>query len=99
MEQIIKVAVIGGTGKSGKYLVKQLISQGFHFKILLRNPEDFQIKSPLAGIIKGDARDYNSVRSLVDDCQAVISMLGQPKGESSIFSQATKNVIQSMNEC
>lgn len=99
MNPQIKIAVIGGTGKSGKYLVKQLISQGFHFKILLRNPEDFQIKSPLAGIIKGDARDYNSVRSLVDDCQAVISMLGQPKGESSIFSQATKNVIQSMNEC
>jgi putative NADH-flavin reductase len=98
MEQIIKVAVIGGTGKSGKYLVKQLISQGFHFKVLLRNPESFQINSPLVEVIKGDARDYNCVQSLIRGCQAVISTLGQPKGESAIFSQATRNVIQAMNK-
>jgi putative NADH-flavin reductase len=98
MKKILKVAVIGGTGKSGKYLVKQLISQGFHFKILLRNPENFPINNPLVEVVKGNARDYNSVRSLISGCQAVISTLGQPKGESSIFSQATRNVIQSMNE-
>jgi putative NADH-flavin reductase len=98
MKEIIKVAVIGGTGKSGKYLVKQLISQGFHFKILLRTPETFPINNPLIEIVKGNARDYDSVCSLVSGCQAIISTLGQPKGESSIFSQATGNVIQSMNE-
>lgn len=92
------IAVIGGTGKSGKYLVKQLLSQGFHFKILLRNPENFEIKSPFVEIVKGDAKDYNSIYFLIDGCQAVISTLGQPKGESPIFSRATKNVIQSMNE-
>jgi putative NADH-flavin reductase len=98
MKIISKVAVIGGTGKSGKYLVKQLIRQGFSFKILVRNPENFPINSPLVEVVKGDARDYNSVCSLISGCQAVISTLGQPKGESSIFSHATRNVIQSMNE-
>lgn len=98
MKQKITIAVIGGTGKSGKYLVKQLLSQGFHFKILLRNPENFEIKSPLVEIVKGDAKDYNSIYFLIDGCQAVISTLGQPKGESPIFSRATKNVLQSMNE-
>jgi putative NADH-flavin reductase len=98
MKEIIKVAVIGGTGKSGKYLVKQLISQGFHFKILQRTPENFLINSPLIEVVKGNARDYDSVRSLISGCQAIISTLGQPKEERSIFSQATRNVIQSMNE-
>ncbi len=98
MKEKIKVAVIGGTGKSGKYLVKQLINQGFRFKILLRTPEAFSINSPLIEVIKGSARDYDSVRRLISGCQAIISTLGQPKGESSIFSQATGNVIQSMNE-
>jgi putative NADH-flavin reductase len=98
MKIISKVAVIGGTGKSGKYLVKQLMNQGIGFKILLRNPENFSISSPLIEVVKGDARDYNSIHSLISGCQAVISTLGQPKGESSIFSQATRNVIQSMNE-
>ncbi len=91
--------MIGGTGKSGRYLVQQLLSQAFSIKMLLRNPETFQIKSPLIEIVQGDARNFNSVRSLIEGCQAVISTLGQPKGEPTIFSQATTNVIRSMNEC
>jgi len=98
MQNKPKIAVIGGTGKSGKYLVQQLLSKGFPFKMLLRSPEKFQIKNPLVEVIEGDARDYNSVRSLIDGCGAIISTLGQPKGETPIFSQATKNIIRSMNE-
>lgn len=99
MQDKLKVAVIGGTGKSGKYLVQQLISQGFPFKMLLRDPAKCTIKSPLIEGIQGDARDYKTVCSLFDGCQAVISTLGQPKGEAPIFSQATTNVLRSMKEC
>ena len=99
MEQIEKIAVIGGTGKSGKYLVEQLLKKGYHFKLLLRNPDNFKITSPLIEVIAGDARDYKSVHALVDGCKAVISMLGQPKDEPTIFSQATNNVLRSMCEC
>ena len=98
MQEIIKIAVIGGTGKSGRYLVKQLIRQGSHFKILMRNPENRQINYPNAEVVKGDARNYNAVYSLISNCQAIISTLGQPKGETPIFSQATKNVIRAMIE-
>jgi nucleoside-diphosphate-sugar epimerase len=96
MKHISKIAVIGGTGKSGKYLVKLLLSQGFHLKLLLRNPETFQIKSPLIEVVQGDARAYESVQLLAEGCQSILSMLGQPKGEPTIFSQATKNVIRAM---
>lgn len=99
MEQIKKIAVIGGTGKSGKYLVEQLLKKGYHFKLLFRNPDNLKITSPLIEVVAGDVRDYKSVLALVDGCQAVISTLGQPKGEPTIFSQATKNVLRSMSEC
>ena len=100
MKQIQKIAVIGGTGKSGKYLVKQLLNQGFHLKILVRNPGNFQIKNSLVQVVKGDAADYESVNSLIKDCDAVISCLGMgiPASTTSIFSQSTKNVIRAMNE-
>jgi putative NADH-flavin reductase len=97
MNQNTRLAIIGGTGKSGKYLVKQLLGQGFRLRLLIRNPQDFQLKNHLIEIIRGDARRYESVKHLMDGCQAVISMLGQPKGEPSIFSQASKNVIRAMN--
>jgi putative NADH-flavin reductase len=95
----IKIAVIGGTGKSGKYLVNQLMNLHFHFKILLRNPEKFQIKNSLIEIIKGDARNYDDILLLLAGCDAVISTLGQPQGEPPIFSEAAANIIRAMNEC
>lgn len=94
----IKVAVIGGTGKAGKYIVKNLLAQGFSIKILLRYPEKFQISSPLIEIVKGDARDLLAIRQLLKDCQAIISAVGQPVGEPSVFSQVTRNIIQVMHE-
>ncbi len=96
MESTHKVAVIGGTGKSGQFLVLHLLKQGIPIKMLLRNPENFQLKSPLIEIVKGDARDPRAVYSLTEGCDAVISTLGQPKNEPSIFSDATRNVIAAM---
>jgi putative NADH-flavin reductase len=98
MQNNLKPAIIGGTGKSGKYLVRNLLNQGYHFKLLVRNPQEYEIVSPQIEIIKGDAREYQSVRLLLEGCGAVISTLGQPRGETSIFSQATKNVIRAMTE-
>lgn len=98
MQNIYTLAVIGGTGKSGKYLVNQLLHRGISLKLLLRNPENLQVSDSLIKVVEGDARNYQSVLSLVRGCQAVISTLGQPKDEPSIFSQATRNVIRAMNK-
>jgi putative NADH-flavin reductase len=99
MKNIEKIAVLGGTGKAGKYLVKALLDQGYHLKLLLRDAEKSTIHSPLIEIVVGDARNYESILDLLDECQVVISTLGQPKGELSIFSQATQNILRAMNEC
>ena len=101
MEQSIKIAVIGGTGKAGKYLVNQLLNQGFKIKLVIRNLDYFQLQSPLIEVIQGSVSDYNVVYQLVEDCQAVVSTLGlgQPNSETSIFSQSTKNVLRAMEAC
>ncbi|WP_073290133.1 NAD(P)-dependent oxidoreductase [Chryseobacterium polytrichastri] len=91
------IAVIGGTGKSGSYLVQALLNKGYSMKLLLRTPENFTLQNPLIEIVKGDARDFNAVNHLIKGCSSVISKIGQPVGEQSIFTDATKNVIQSMN--
>ena len=101
MQQSSIIAVIGGTGKAGKYIVNQLIQRGFYLKLLLRNPEKFIIQSPQIEIIQGDVKDYDTVLSLIKGTEAVISALGlgQPASETSIFSQATTNILQAMNAC
>ncbi len=97
MEQCNKIAVIGGTGKAGKYLVNELINQGFKIKVLLRNPDKFESTNHLVEKVQGDVRNYDSVYNLIKDCHSVISTLGQPKGEKPVFSQATIHIIKAMN--
>lgn len=58
MKQKIKIAILGGGGRTGKYLVTQLLKQRYHLKLLLRSPEKFSIESPLIKIIKGDATEF-----------------------------------------
>jgi putative NADH-flavin reductase len=100
MEQIKKIAVIGGTGKSGKYLVKQLLHYNFHVKILIRNPERFQIQNSQVEVVIGDVIEYKNVLDLVKECQVVISALGLglPPSDPDIFVLATRNILRAMNE-
>lgn len=92
-----KIAVIGGTGKSGLFLTRELLKQNFPIKMLLRNPSRLQIENSLIEVVEGDARDPKAIHALMNRCVALISTLGQPAGESSIFSEATRNVIRAMD--
>lgn len=89
------IAVIGGTGKSGKFVVRELIRQNIPFRILSRNTPAYD--HSIVDIVHGDARDPHAILNLIKGCSAIISTLGQPKGEPSIFSTATRNVLAAMH--
>ncbi|TLU98869.1 NAD(P)-dependent oxidoreductase [Dyadobacter luticola] len=93
MKENRKIAVLGGGGRTGQYVVKQLVEKGFQIKLLLRNPESFTISSPLIEMIKGDALDSSIVGELLQNCDAVISTLGQRKDEPLVASAATRHIL------
>ncbi|SHM75913.1 NAD(P)-dependent oxidoreductase [Chitinophaga sp. CF418] len=92
------IAVIGGTGKSGQYLIKQLLQQSFAIRVIVRDHPHTHLNDPKITVIQGDARDLASVKALVTGADAVISTIGQRGNELPIFSVATANVIQTMHE-
>jgi putative NADH-flavin reductase len=92
-----KIAVIGGAGKSGQFLTCELLKQNFPIRMLLRFPEKLKIENTFIEMVTGDARNPMDVLELIKGCHAVISVLGQPKGELSIFSAATKNILYAMD--
>ncbi|WP_269233892.1 NAD(P)-dependent oxidoreductase [Flavobacterium flavigenum] len=98
MKNIKKVAVLGGGGRTGKYLVNQLLEKGINVKVLLRNPETFTIQNSKVEIIEGDAINESTIRSLLEDCGAVLSTIGQRPGEPMVASNATKNILKNMND-
>lgn len=94
------IAVIGGTGKSGKYLVKNLLSKGYYFRLLVRDPNNIGIQNPLIEIVQGNVSDYEAIRLFTQSCHGVISTLGMglPPGKPTIFSTSTRHVLQAMAE-
>jgi len=93
-----KIAIIGGTGKSGTYLVNRLVEKGFELNLLVRAPSKYSFNNKAIKVIEGDVGQLESVRILAEGCQAIISTLGQPKGEPAIFSQATRNIVKILHE-
>lgn len=85
------IAVIGGTGKSGQYLIKALLQQNFAIRLLVRTP---YIIDPAIHIIAGDAGEADKVKTLVTGADALISTIGQRGNDLPVFSTATANVIQ-----
>jgi len=96
MEQQNKIAVLGGGGRTGQYIVSQLLDLGYSIKLLLRSAENLHPKNPRIEIVQGDAVSPEAVNALAEDCQAVISSIGQRKGEPPV-SLATTNVLKSMS--
>lgn len=98
MKRIQKIAVIGGGGRTGQYLVNQLIEKGFSLKLLLRHPEQFTIQSHLIEIVHGDVLNPEAVGILLQGCDAVLCTAGQRQDEPLVASQASINVLNAIGD-
>ncbi|MBN3584420.1 NAD(P)H-binding protein [Algoriphagus aestuarii] len=98
MKSIQKIAVIGGTGKSGTYLVKELLRQDYHVNLLVRNPEKVSGPSPNLTVIRGNVLVETDVQKLLKDCNAVVSTLGlgTPPSAPDLFEKASSIVLKTM---
>lgn len=95
-----KIAVIGGTGKSGKFLVKELVKHGFQIRLLVRNLDRAPAVHPQIEVIFGDVLDQQIVNNLQEDCEAVISTLGWgiPPSKNTISSEGTSIILNAMQK-
>ncbi|TCS89018.1 putative NAD(P)-binding protein [Anseongella ginsenosidimutans] len=100
MKEHRKVAVIGGTGKSGSYLVKHLLKRGYRIKLLVRNPSAINVPDERIEIMQGNVEERRSIQELLREADAVISTLGlgNPPSEPTIFCRSTLNILRVMKE-
>ncbi|WP_347395830.1 NAD(P)H-binding protein [Priestia megaterium] len=96
MENII--AIIGGTGKDGKYLAETAIQKGYKVRLLVRSPEKLTFSNPNVSFIQGDARDADSIYSLINGCDVVINTFGQPNRAKPLYSETTTLIVNTMKE-
>ncbi|PYI54616.1 NAD(P)-dependent oxidoreductase [Paenibacillus flagellatus] len=94
-----KMAVIGGTGKVGRAIVKQALEDGYAVRMLARNPERVTAADSRLAIVQGDARDRAAIASLLADCDVVINAFGQPNKETfPLYSLVTGQIVEIMKE-
>lgn len=73
----MRVAVIGGTGFVGSYLVDELVRQGHHPVLLVRPGSESKVVHPeRCELIKGDVKDADALRQTLKGCDAVIYTIG-----------------------
>ena len=88
------IAILGGAGRAGYPLAQEVLAAGYHVRVLLRHPELFDLMHERLTIVRGDARNPDCVRELLQGCDALLSTLGHPRGEATpIIAAVTQQVV------
>jgi nucleoside-diphosphate-sugar epimerase len=91
----MRLAVFGGTGRTGRLLVERALADGHEVRALARRPPDLEeLRTDRLTVVAGDARDADAVRRTVDGAEAVVSALG-PRGraDADLLGAAARNIV------
>lgn len=82
----MKIALLGATGQTGQYLVKQALEQGHTVTAIVRNPAKLAEHHDNLKVVKADIFSVDSLKAHFKGQDVVISCLGFP---ASFFSGVT----------
>jgi len=96
----LTVALLGATGMSGGYILREALAQGYDVRALARTPAKLDVFKNRITTIAGDARDPVAIMDLLQGSDVVISALGPVKTDGAaarnICSAATGQILQVM---
>jgi NADH dehydrogenase len=72
----MQVALIGGTGFVGGYLVDALLGAGHEVRVLVRQGSEHKLAAEGVGVVTGDLSDGGVLGELIRGCDAVIYNVG-----------------------
>jgi putative NADH-flavin reductase len=91
----MRIAVLGGTGRTGRFVVADLYDRGHDLRMLVRTPT-----APPDGIenVDGDARDPVVLARLVERCEVVVSTLGPVAKDRRLHRDVAPLLIAAMTQ-
>ena len=99
----MKLALLGGTGRTGRLLIDMALVQGHSLKVLARDPQQLKRHANLEAV-QGDARAPDAYAELLAGTDAALCALGLVKGDSvkgdasGVMTLAAQHLIQFMPE-
>jgi putative NADH-flavin reductase len=76
---IMKLFVIGATGRTGREIVQQALARGHDVTAFVRSPESMALRNERLTVLKGDVTDENQLFNAMQSHDAVLSTLGPRK--------------------
>lgn len=94
-----KIALFGGSGKTGQEFLKLALENGDSLKALARTPSKISQQSPKLEVIQGDVLNSTDVEKVVEGTDLVVSLFGQVKGSpKDLQTRGTTNIISAMKK-
>lgn len=96
----MKLAIFGGTGKTGKLLVTQALEAGHDVVLLARTPSKMDdVRHERLQVLKGDILEADCVDKTIQGADAVISTLAPSNNKPTfIISQGMDNILAAMHK-
>ncbi len=95
----MKLAIFGGTGKTGQQLVQQALEAGYEVSALVRNPAKLPRQHPNLKGVQGDILNAADIEDVVQDVNAVISVLGPSSNKPEfVISQGMEHILTAMKK-
>lgn len=89
------IALIGGTGRTGALVLDELLLRGHQVRALVRADGRITQGSSVTTIV-GDCRDRDTLRILVEGCDAVVSALGPRGREETLHRDTARALVATM---
>ncbi len=104
----MKIAILGATGRTGQWVLKEGLERGHVIVALVRSPEKVPDASPNLHLVKGSPTSIDDVRTVVKGVVAVLSALNINRSSDlpwakvtspkDLMSASIKNAIDAMHE-
>jgi putative NADH-flavin reductase len=95
----MKIAIFGGTGRTGILIVEHALKAGHEVVALVRTPSKMTVKHDRLHLIQGDVMNHADVEKAITGVDAVVSALAPTKGApKDLFTKAFNNIIAAMKK-
>jgi putative NADH-flavin reductase len=94
----MKVIIFGASGKTGKYLVEQALTDGHEVTAFVRDESKLDIAHENLTNFVGDVLTFETVSESLEGQEIVICSLGTSDlGDTTLRTKGTKNIVEAMS--
>jgi putative NADH-flavin reductase len=97
MHELTKIAVFGASGRTGHHLVRQLLTRGCEVTAVVRTPDRLQIQHDELQVVTADVFDPQQIAPAIENCDAVVSVLGgTSKEHPNVLQSGARSIVTAM---